>query len=131
MGAAFNNLMEEETKESLAKMCCDLMDEIAVLKCDRTIVVTRPFEFLDERFLALMNDIGCIGHEKLGADAVELNDGSRRIPRHQKVEIMAHAHRHLWAYENGVKHDKLGTLQGHLAATAFNAMLEYIFSQGK
>ncbi|HUD74884.1 MAG TPA: hypothetical protein VMQ76_07415, partial [Terracidiphilus sp.] len=55
----------------------------------------------------------------------------RRIPRHQKEEILKHARQHLWRYQNGIWHKQLGTLQGHLAAAAFNIMLEFIFSQGK
>ena len=89
------------------------------------------YEFLDESFLALMNDIGRIGHEKFGANAFEVNGPQRRIPRHQKAEILRHAHQHLWLYEDGVKHDKTGNLQGHLGAVAFNAMLEFYFSQGE
>jgi hypothetical protein len=129
MGAAFNNLMEEETKESLAAMCCELMDEIATLKRDRTIVVTRPFEFLNSDFLALMNDIGRLGHEKFGADAFEVAGSARMIPRHQKDVIIYHARGHITNYLLGVKHDKLGTAQGHLAAAAFNCMLEFVFFQ--
>ena len=131
MGAAFNNLMEEETKESLARMCCDLMDEIATLKRDRTVIVTRPFEFLHEDFLILMNDIGRLGHEKFKADAFEATGGVRRIPRHQKDAIVYHAREHITNYLLGVEHDKLGALKYHLAAAAFNIMLEFIFSQGK
>ena len=90
-----------------------------------------PYEFLDPNFLALMNDIGRLGHEKFQNDSFEVAGNKRRIARHRKEEIMAHAHRHLWLYEDGVPHDKLGTMQAHLAAAAFNCMLEYIFSQGE
>ena len=89
------------------------------------------YEFLDPNFLALMNDIGRIGHEAFGADAFEASGPQRRIPRHQKAEILRHAHQHLWLYEDGMRHDKLGTLPAHLAAVAFNAMLEFYFSQGE
>ena len=87
-----------------------------------------PYEFLNPDFLALMNDIGRLGHEKFGDDAIEANgDRTRKLPRHQAN--MLHAYRHITAYEDGVKHDKLGTLQAHLAAAAFNCMLEFWFSQ--
>jgi hypothetical protein len=90
------------------------------------------YEFLDPDFLALMNDIGRLGHEKFGADAIEVAENKKRVlSRHQKAEILRHAHQHLWLYEDGMKHDELKTLQAHLAAAAFNAMLEYIFSQGE
>jgi hypothetical protein len=131
MGAALNNLMEEETKESLAELCCKLMDEIATLKNDRAFIVTTPFPFLHSDFLTLMNDFGRLGLDKFQNDSFEVAGNKRRIVRHQKDEIMAHAHRHLWSYEDGVKHDKTVNLQGHLAAAAFNAMLEFIFSQGE
>ena len=129
MGATFNALMEEKSKASLAEMCCDLMDEIAALKQRKASAGSH--EFLNPDFLELMNDIGRLGHEKFGADAIESAGARRRIPRHSKEQIMRHAHGHLWHYEDGMKHDKLGNLSGHLAAAAFNAMLEYIFSQGE
>jgi hypothetical protein len=89
------------------------------------------YEFLNPEFLALMNDIGRIGHEKFGADAIEVSGHSRNIARHQKEEIINHAHSHLLCYAYGKPHDKLGTSQAHLAAAAFNCMLEFWFSQGE
>jgi uncharacterized protein YhaN len=109
----------------------DLESELATLKNDRTLIVTTPFPFLNSDFLNLMNDIGRLGHEKFQNDSFEVAGNKRRIARHRKDEIMAHAHRHLWAYEDSVKHDKTVNLQGHLGAVAFNAMLEFIFSQGE
>ena len=131
MGAALNNLMEEETKESLAELCCKLMDEIAVLKQDSTIIITTPFPFLHSDFLTLMNDIGRLGHEKFGENSFEITGGVRKIDRHQKDEIMRHARGHITDYLLRVSHDKFNTVQAHLAAAAFNCMLEYIFSQGE
>jgi len=116
--------MEEETKEFLAKMCCKLMDELAVKP-------SRQYEFLDEDFLELMNDIGRLGHEKFGADAFEIAGGKRRIARHQKEEILRHARQHLAAYEQGIRHTRLNTMGHQLAAAAFNSMLEFYFSQGE
>lgn len=124
MGAAFNAMMEAETKESLAMMCCNLMDELAAKP-------TKQFEFLDEDFLKLMNDVGCLGHEKFGVDAFEATgDRVRRIPRHQKRDILAHAREHIRLYDKGVRHDELSDSKYHLAATAFNTMMEFYFSQG-
>jgi hypothetical protein len=127
MGAAFNNLMEEETKESLAKMCCELMREIN----SKSTAGGKPYEFLNPDFLTLMNDIGRLGHEKFGADAFEVSGGARKIERHQAWSIMCHARYHLCDYEEGTPHDNFNTVQAHLAAAAFNCMLEYIFSQGE
>ena len=88
------------------------------------------YEFLNPDFLALMNDIGRLGHEKFGVDAIEVSgDKTRKHPRHQAN--MVHAYRHIADYEDGVLHDKLGTLQAHLAAAAFNCMLEFYFSRGE
>jgi hypothetical protein len=108
-----------------------LESELVALKNDRTIIVTTPFPFLHSDFLALMNDIGRLGHEKFGADAFEVAGGERKIERHQTWSIMCHARYHLCDYEEGTLHDKLGTIQAHLAAAAFNAMIEFIFSQGE
>ncbi len=90
-----------------------------------------PYEFLDETFLALMNEIGHLGHEKFGTNAFEATGGKRQIDRHRKDEILRHAHQHLFSYEAGLPHDKIGTMRAHLAAAAFNCMLEFIFSQGE
>ena len=90
------------------------------------------YEFLNPDFLDLMNEIGRLGHEKFGADAFEVaGDEKRVIPRHRKAEIMFHAREHTHDYEAGLPHDKLGTVRAHLAAAAFNAMLEFIFSKGE
>jgi hypothetical protein len=110
---------------------CRAKDEIAALKRGSTIVITTPLPFLHNDFLTLMNDIGRLGHEQFGTDSFEVNGPQRKIPRHRKGEIIYHARGHLTNYLLGVPHDKLGTLQGHLAAAAFNAMLEFIFSQGE
>jgi hypothetical protein len=132
MGAAYNNLMEEETKESLAEMCCTLMDEIATLKLDSTLIITTPFPFLDSDFLTLMNDIGRLGHEKFKDDAFEAHgDRVRRILRHQKREVLTHAREHIWLYDKGVRHDHFGDLKHQLAAAAFNCLMEFYFSQGE
>ena len=96
-----------------------------------TAAKPNPYEFLNPDFLELMNDIGRLGHETFGADAFEVAGSKRQIARHMKSAILRHAHQHLWLYEDGVKHDKTGNLQGHLGAVAFNAMLEFYFSQGE
>ena len=89
------------------------------------------YEFLNPDFLDLMNEIGGLGHEKFGADAFKVAGSKRQIARHRKADILRHAHQHLWLYEDGMKHDKTRNLQEHLAAAAFNAMLEFIFSKGE
>lgn len=130
MGAALNNLMEEETKESLAKMCCDLMDELASLRLSRTLVVTTPFPFLNSDFLTLMNDIGRHGYEKYGDRIAEFTTRKPGV-RWESAAVARHVQEHVAAYLQGVPHDHFGTAKHQLAAAAFNAMLEYIFSQGE
>jgi hypothetical protein len=90
----------------------------------------KQYEFLNPDFLALMNDIGRLGHEKFGDDAIEVTgDTSRTNPRHQRGMNMLHAYRHITAYEDGVKHDHFGDLKHQLAAVSFNCMIEFWFSQ--
>ena len=98
---------------------------------ERFAQIIQTYPFLDPDFLTLMNDIGRIGHEKFGADAIEVTGGKRQIERHQKDAILVHAAEHLVVYKLGIPHDKLDTLQAHLAAAAFNCMLEFVFSQGE
>ena len=131
-----NNLgaTDEEVKTSLredvalAFKMCD-QQRACISHLERELAAKpSPYEFLNPDFLALMNDIGRLGHEKFGDDAIEANgDRTRKLPRHQAN--MLHAYRHITAYEDGIKHDKLGTLQAQLAAAAFNCMLEFWFSQ--
>lgn len=130
-GAYVGRVEDYAVGEALVKVFNAMAEEIAVLKQDRTIIVTPPFPFLHSDFLTLMNDIGRLGHEKFGADAFEAAGSVRKIGRHQKEEILRHARKHLLQYEDEIPHDKLGTLQAHLAAAAFNCMLEFIFSQGE
>ena len=139
LGATDDEVMDS-LREDVAlafKTCNRLYVRVAALESELA-AAKKPYEFLDPNFLQLMNDIGRIGHEKFGADAIEVSAGpnpaagsKRQIKRHEKREIMFHAREHTHDYEAGDPHDKLGTLQAHLAAAAFNAMLEYIFSQGE
>ena len=98
----------------------------------------KRYEFLDENFLELMNDIGRYGEAKYGADSFhsrsKTGDRSRSLKRTQKEDIMCHARKHTVDYENGVRHDNFDTLEHQLAAAAFNCLMEYYFSfyeQGK
>ena len=96
---------------------------------------SKQYEFLDEGFLELMNDIGRYGEEKYGADSfhtrAQTGDRSRSLKRMQKEEILRHAREHTVDYENGVRHDHFGDLKHQIAAAAFNCMMEYYFSQGE
>jgi hypothetical protein len=93
----------------------------------------KQFEFLDQEFLELMNDIGRYGAEKYGAESfharAQSGDRSRSLKRTQKEEIVRHVCEHVTAYENGIQHDKFGTLKHQLAAAAFNVMMEFYFSR--
>ena len=133
-----NNLgaTDEEVKTSsredvaLAFKMCD-QQRARISHLERELAAKpSPYEFLNPDFLELMNDIGRLGHEKFGDDAIEANgDRTRKLPRHQAN--MLHAYRHITAYEDGVKHDHFGDLKHQLAAVAFNCMLEFWFSQGE
>jgi hypothetical protein len=97
---------------------------------------TDTYEFLDAKFLELMNDIGRYGHGKYGADSFHaralLGDKSRgNLARTETEEILRHAHQHIADYENGILHDHFGTLDYQLAAAAFNLLMEFYFSQGE
>jgi hypothetical protein len=98
------------------------MDEIVTLKKP-----VKQYEFLNPDFLEAMNDIGRLGHEVYGANAIEARNGTSRIPRHQ--ENMLHAYRHITAYEDGVKHDHFGDLAHQLAAVAYNCLIEFHYLQ--
>jgi len=66
----------------------------------------KQYEFLDEGFLTLMNDIGRYGFKKYGANDFQAGgDRKRKLPRHRKEEILAHAWEHLSYYKSGVLHD--------------------------
>lgn len=93
----------------------------------------KTYEFLDEGFLELMNDIGRYGEEKYGAESfharAQIGDRSRSLKRTQTEEIMRHARQHTADYENGVLHDHFGDLKHQIAAAAFNCLMEYYFSE--
>jgi hypothetical protein len=130
LGATDEEVMDSLREDVIAafKICNQQRARIATLESE---VAAKPkqYEFLDEDFLELMNDIGRLGHEKFGTQAFEVAGSKRQIPRHQKDAILYHARGHITNYLLGIKHDTLGTTQGHLAAAAFNNMLEFIFSQ--
>lgn len=41
MGAAFNAMMEEDSKEQIAERCCQLMDEIEALKRENSELIAQ------------------------------------------------------------------------------------------
>ena len=127
---------DEEVKASLRedvalafKTCNQQRARIATLEHEPA-AKPKQYEFLNPDFLELMNNIGRLGHEKFGDDAIEVTgDTSRTNPRHQRGMNMLHAYRHITAYEDGVKHDHFGDLKHQLAAVSFNCMIEFWFSQ--
>lgn len=93
------------------------------------------FPYLIESFLAAMNAIGRYGHEKYGVHSFqhrrESGDyGRGPLERTQTPAILTHATAHLIAYGAGVPHDHFGTHGHQLAASAFNAMMEWYFASG-
>lgn len=92
------------------------------------------YKFLIPDFLELMNDIGRYGEEKYGAESfhqrMKAGDTSRgELERTQAQTIANHAFRHFYDYLSFTPHDHFGTDKHQLAAVAFNAMLEFYFSQ--
>jgi len=128
LGATDEEVMDSLREDVISafKICNQQRERIATLESELA-TAKKTYEFLNEDFLVLMNDIGRLGHEKFGADAIEVSGDGRKIKRHQSEEILRHVRQHLTDYENGVEHDKLSTVGAHLAAAAFNAMLEFYF----
>ena len=88
-------------------------------------------ETLDMDFLIAMNEIGMYGRDKYKEQSFDwqAKKGSlSRSDRTQSEEIARHADNHFDEYLAGVKHDHFGTLRHQLAASAFNAMMEYIYA---
>lgn len=95
--------------------------------------MSQPYEFLDPKFLELMNDIGRYGFEKYGEDSFQARRlrGEYSRPDMERVTpraIGVHANDHFTMYLAGVPHDKFGTAEHQLAAAAFNAMMEFFFA---
>ena len=91
------------------------------------------FEFLNQKFLQAMNDIGRYGNEKYGENSfsarARVGDFSRGcLERCTTSEIGRHAKEHFEQYEAGLLHDHFGTRRHQLAAAAFNAMMEFCYA---
>ena len=91
----------------------------------------KRLDFLDKRFLALMNDIGVLGHLAHPIDPLLTGDRARRVKRHTRESLLSHAHQHVADYEAGIPHDHFGDLEHQLAAAAFNLLMEVYFSRGE
>ena len=145
-GIQFNNgvyLIEEDTRIDAASFDKLPGDVTPVMPWSYipTVVTpltarSNPYEFLDTKFLELMNDIGRYGHEKYGVNSFHarawLGDKSRGgLKRTQSAEILQHARQHSEDYKNKITHDHFGTLDHQLAAAAFNLLMEFYFSQGE
>lgn len=87
------------------------------------------YEFLSEKFLEAMNDIGRYGHEKYG-QLTDRREEHAKPPRVTPIENAKHACTHFGDYLCGKLHDHFGTAEHQLAAVAFNAMMEFQFRQG-
>ena len=92
------------------------------------------YEFLDTAFLEAMNEIGRVGSTKVGADDFmerrKRGDYTRgKLNRHESKQIICHAMGHNILYLQGVPHDATGKVRDHLAAAAYNAMMEFCFTR--
>jgi hypothetical protein len=94
--------------------------------------MSNDYDYLSEKFLEAMNDIGRYGHEKYGIDSFQhrmrLKERSRWMDRVGSLEIMDHAHQHFQMHLAGEPHDYFNTRKHQLAAVAFNAMMEFYLS---
>jgi phosphatidylserine/phosphatidylglycerophosphate/cardiolipin synthase-like enzyme len=91
------------------------------------------YEFLREKFLEAMNDIGRYGFQKYGRDSFQFRaasgDASRgSLQRCQPESVCLHGKIHFDAYLHGEPHDHFRTRKHQLAAAAFNAMMEFYFA---
>ena len=96
-------------------------------------MINAKYEFLSDRFLESMNDIGRYGQEKYGSESFQhrrsIGDRSRgNMARTTTEAISHHAREHFDAYREGVDHDHFCTRRHQLAAVAFNAMMEFYFA---
>lgn len=89
------------------------------------------YEFLNEDFLACMDEILRYGQQAHAPNAINPNQPRERLSgrRWMKEELVRHSKQHASAYERGESHDHFGTLKHQLAAAAVNLMLEFVFSQ--
>jgi len=86
-------------------------------------------QFLSEKFIEAMNDIGRYGHEKYGEDRAIAGDTSRgTLARWESEVIRDHAAAHFQMHIDGTPHDHFKTRRHQLAAVAFNAMMEFYFA---
>ncbi len=90
-------------------------------------------EFLSDKFLEAMNDIGRYGFEKYGESSFQerrLKGDTSRGPlnRCSTSEIGEHVREHYRQYMAHIPHDKFGTRKHQLAAAAFNVMMEFYFA---
>jgi len=83
------------------------------------------YDVLYWNFIHAMAEIGHIGAEKYG----DLNYQQSKLRRDKSP--VNHMANHLRQYINGEKHDKLGDRKYQLAAIAFNAMMEFYYSENK
>lgn len=91
------------------------------------------FEHLIPEFLQAMDDIGRYGAQKYGAESFQhrrlTGDRSRgALARTTPLAIAQHAREHFSMHLAGQVHDHFGTRRHQLAATAFNAMMEFYFA---
>lgn len=92
------------------------------------------YNFLSQKFLEAMNEIGAYGHQKYGENSFHARaakgDTSRGeiTSRTSSEAIAKHASDHFDLYLDKILHDHFSTRRHQLAAVAFNAMMEFYFA---
>jgi hypothetical protein len=91
------------------------------------------YAYLDDGFLQAMNEIGEYGFLKYGENSFQSRRcqgdfGRGNLRRVQTEQIIFHGSVHFFEYYQGRKHDHFDDTLHHLAAVAFNAMMEYMYA---
>lgn len=93
----------------------------------------KGFNHLVPEFLKAMDDIGRYGAEKYGVESFQhrrsIGDRSRgSLARTEPEAIAEHAAAHFRMHLQALPHDHFHTRRHQLAASAFNAMMEFYFA---
>lgn len=133
-----NALAADATLDSLGNIPGPPAPELDFVDCGKLTVNGPPVELslqpryrtLNHEFLRLMDEIGIYGEEKYGEESIATKFKRGDFTRSHRTsddQITDHAYNHLAEFDEGKPHDHFGTRKHQLAASAFNAMMKYIF----
>lgn len=94
-------------------------------------VPAKQYKTLDPKFLQFMDDVGIYGMDKYGDESFEVKRQQGKLERTmERVEpevIAKHGCDHHLDAVHGIKHDHFGTIEHNLAASAFNAYMQWAY----